>query len=549
MTKIYLQEKIKPVEGKYIVVGDDGFLTTGDIFDSAYPQLIITTDAVINNISDIEARCNGNIKVLNIEKVSELEKTYSCLLPEFGFWEILATTSTSSTVRGIIDVTEIKTYNVFLSEDTPAPSLGSLDDTDWYVIKQRAEDGTASSYWSIGDRKAIYLNGTVGTYTFNNNRFYAYIIGFDHNAELERLGITFQLGYLGLNKEDHNLAFIDNNYNITNTSSTSRNYQININSKQYNGWQLSNMNTNILNNLSTNSFIKCLDNDSNKSVIDPYNNTNPLPSKLHNVVDYMIAKPIYSNNGNTNTTSNIPSNITETYNKLFLLSSYELTGQINTDNDINESYVQKQYDYYKVSSNTSRRNKYKHNNPTSFCTYWTRSKIKSNDTGYYSAFNSAANIFNKTKSITSLGISPAFHLGPDINTNKLYIATRGNIVRIPDQDYSKIYIVTTYLKINNGSTEYYEVGYNPISEGDVIDIYASSGFQPVLLAPIYTRVRLNGQAVGSSSNSWFYPSKIYSYKVEHGVKNVIVYLLYNIGHNEDYTPSESTVYIDIVTTA
>ena len=39
--------------------------------------------------------------------------------------------------------------------------------------------------------KKIVLNGTVGTVQFNNFETYVYIIGIDHNKEIEGTGITF----------------------------------------------------------------------------------------------------------------------------------------------------------------------------------------------------------------------------------------------------------------------------------------------------------------------------------------------------------------------
>lgn len=44
--------------------------------------------------------------------------------------------------------------------------------------------GLASEFWDIGDKIGIQLNGEVGGITLNDT-YYAYIIGFNHNKEIE----------------------------------------------------------------------------------------------------------------------------------------------------------------------------------------------------------------------------------------------------------------------------------------------------------------------------------------------------------------------------
>ena len=60
----------------------------------------------------------------------------------------------------------------------------------WDVISQRSTAGTASNYYNVGDMKRIHIEGTVGTLEVNQD-VYVYILGFDHNSELEGSGITF----------------------------------------------------------------------------------------------------------------------------------------------------------------------------------------------------------------------------------------------------------------------------------------------------------------------------------------------------------------------
>ena len=62
----------------------------------------------------------------------------------------------------------------------------SFNEASWTYIKTAATSGEASSYWSVGDRKEVILNGDVGNgKTFSNTTTYCFILGFDHNASIE----------------------------------------------------------------------------------------------------------------------------------------------------------------------------------------------------------------------------------------------------------------------------------------------------------------------------------------------------------------------------
>ena len=56
MSKIYLQEKLNGVEGQYVVVGNDGFLTAGNLSTEAKPELIITAPSDTET-SDFSISC------------------------------------------------------------------------------------------------------------------------------------------------------------------------------------------------------------------------------------------------------------------------------------------------------------------------------------------------------------------------------------------------------------------------------------------------------------------------------------------------------------
>ena len=87
-----------------------------------------------------------------------------------------------------------------------------LDENDWTTIREVSDAGQGSNYWSIGDRKAVTLNGTVGHLTLSNYTTYAFIIGFNHNASVEGTNrIHFQLAKTALSGGT-DVCFCDNQY-------------------------------------------------------------------------------------------------------------------------------------------------------------------------------------------------------------------------------------------------------------------------------------------------------------------------------------------------
>jgi hypothetical protein len=71
---------------------------------------------------------------------------------------------------------DMSCYAQFVAETT-----GIISD-DWATIAARSGAGTAANYYSIGDCKPIYLNGTMGTVNLDVT-LYAYIIDIDHFIE------------------------------------------------------------------------------------------------------------------------------------------------------------------------------------------------------------------------------------------------------------------------------------------------------------------------------------------------------------------------------
>ncbi len=223
------------------------------------------------------------------------------------------------------------------------PVVGTpLNDFTWAQIKEISDNGQGANYWSVGDRKAVVLNGTVGNLSLSSVTTYAFIIGFNHNSSVEGSGrIHFQLAKTALSGGT-DIAFCDSSYN----SSVSATGYFSINSSKTNsgGWASSQMRTNICG-----------------TSLSSYSGTiiAVIPAALRAVLKSVTKYT--DNTGN----SSAASSVTATTDYFFLLSEYEVFGSITYGNK-NESSKQAQYAYYSAGNSKI---KYNHSS-TSTAVIW-----------------------------------------------------------------------------------------------------------------------------------------------------------------------------------
>ena len=172
----------------------------------------------------------------------------------FGTWTLKATVN-GKTLEASSVIDAIAIFNVFL--------VPGLANASWRLISAIAETGNAASFWSVGDKKTIKLNGV--SYTVQ-------IIGFNHDDKTTggKAGITFQL-----------VDCLNDTYQM-NSSSTNRG-----------GWRSSEMRSRM------STFLK------------------QLPSDLQSVIKAVSKKTSAGNQS---------SSIEATSDKLFLLSEVEIFG-------------------------------------------------------------------------------------------------------------------------------------------------------------------------------------------------------------------------------
>lgn len=261
---------------------------------------------------------------------------------ETGTYTVEATKN-SQTVSGSVNVVSGTTsYALTLSFVS-----STLNNNEWSVIKSVSDAGQGANYWSVGDRKAVTLNGTVGKLTLSNFTTYAFIIGFNHNSSVEGANrIHFQLAKTALSGGT-DVALCDSSYG----SSVSATGYFSMNSSNTNsgGWKSSQMRTNICG-----------------TSLTSYSGTiiAVVPAALRAVL-----KSVTKYTDNTGNSSTAASAVTATTDYFFLLSEYEVFGSISRANS-NESSKQAQYTYYSAGNSKI---KYNHSSTSSAVRWWLRS--------------------------------------------------------------------------------------------------------------------------------------------------------------------------------
>ena len=259
---------------------------------------------------------------------------------EDGTWTVTATQG-GQTATGTVNVTASTNYSITLSfvDDV-------LNNNDWDTISEVSSAGEAANYWSVGDRKQVTLNGTVGSCTFSNYSTYAFIIGFNHNSSREGSNkIHFQLAKTALSGGT-DICFTDSSYNSSGSSAA---FRMNTSNTNSGGWEDSYMRNSICGTSKTSTSGRFM---------------GAIPSALRNAL-----KSVTKYTDNTGNASTSSSAVTATTDYIFLLSEYEVFGSCSIANS-NEASRQQQYAYYSAGNSKV---KYRHTSTSSTAIWWLRS--------------------------------------------------------------------------------------------------------------------------------------------------------------------------------
>ena len=299
--------------------------------------------------------------------------TVAFTVTETGTYTVEATNG-SQTTSGTVSVTSATSYALTLSFVS-----STLNDNEWDVISSVSDADEGANYWSVGDRKAVVLNGTVGNLSLSNVTTYAFIIGFNHNSSVEGSGRThFQLAKTALSGGT-DVALCDSKYN----SSVSATGYFSMNSSNTNsgGWASSQMRTNICG-----------------TSLSSYSGTiiAVIPAALRAVLKSVTK---YTNNTGNSTAA---SAVTATTDYFFLLSEYEVFGSCTYANSTETSY-QAQYAYYSAGNSKI---KYNHSSTSTAVFWWLRSPCASNSTNFVRVY--ADGSVTSSNARYSYGFAPGF---------------------------------------------------------------------------------------------------------------------------------------------
>ena len=295
---------------------------------------------------------------------------------ETGAYTVTATKNGQTTSGSVNVVSGTTSYSLTLSFVS-----STLNNNEWSVIKSVSDKGQGANYWSIGDRKAVTLNGTVGKLSLSNVTTYAFIIGFNHNASVEGANrIHFQLAKTALSGGT-DVCLCDNSYNST--VSTTGYFSMNSSRTNSGGWASSQMRTNICG-----------------TSLSSYSGTiiAVIPAALRAVLKSVTKYTDNTANGGGSTASYV----TATTDYFFLLSEFEVFGSITYGNT-NEKNKQAQYAYYSAGNSKV---KYKHDGTSTAAFWWLRSPFASHSGAFVIVFTDGT-VSNHYAS-RSLGFAPGF---------------------------------------------------------------------------------------------------------------------------------------------
>lgn len=291
-------------------------------------------------------------------------------LNDFGTWTVNATLGGKSATKDV-DVVWAQVYEVtLLFVDA------TLNNNDWATIRDVADASEGQNYWSVGDTKQIVINGKLSDgLTLSNYQTWVYIIGFDHNKDVEGTGIAFQ-GFKNAQTGGVDIALCDSGYSDAKTSGQW--FNMNNSASNTGGWTSSLMRT------ATLPVVK-----------------SALPYELTSVIK---TTTLYTDNTGGGSTS--ASYVTATQDQLYLLAEFEILGTHSLANSAERNY-QQQYAYYAAGNSKI---KYRHDSGTATAVNWWGRSVAarySNDFCYVTVGGGTGN----GTAYYSRGLAPAFKVG------------------------------------------------------------------------------------------------------------------------------------------
>lgn len=317
-----------------------------------------------------------------------------------GTWSITATKD-GKTLTDTITIDTEQLYEIYLPLD-----LLTLNSNTWAKISEISAEGKAANYWAVGDCKAVHLSGTMGTQALDET-LYVYILGFDHNSDVEGKGVQFGGFKTSAGSSGINVCLIDANYSSSKTDGTKTFNMNHWGNYNHGGWGRCDMRYDILGSTDvapqtygTSAASGEIGYDATTAcATNPVENTlmSCLPADLRAVM-----KPIVKYTDNVGGGTDTAENVTALIDYLPLLAEFEIFGTRSYANSTEQTY-QQQYAYFKAG-NTKK--KYRHSATGSTAFWWERSPSYHTASYFCRVYTGgSANCYIATY---SYGVAPAF---------------------------------------------------------------------------------------------------------------------------------------------
>ena len=319
---------------------------------------------------------------------------------DVGDW-VFTATKDGKTLSETVSITVEQDYTVYLSID-----LLTLNSNSWAKIREISDAGTGKNYWSAGDCKAVPLSGTMGTLALDTT-LWVYILGFDHNKDVEGSGIQFGGFKTDSGSSGINVCLIDSKYGSSDTSGT---LYFNMNHwgrYNYGGWARSDMRYDILGSTDTAPAGYGTSASSGEVGYAPSSTcaTNPMANTLMSCLPAelrSVMKPITKWTDNVGGGTDTETNVSAMVDYLPLLAEFEIFGSRTYANSYERNH-QVQYEYFSAGNSKV---KYRHSATGSTAFWWERSP-RYNTANYFCYVNTSGGA-NSYYANYSNGVAPAF---------------------------------------------------------------------------------------------------------------------------------------------
>ena len=324
----------------------------------------------------------------------------SFIIRDPGDWVFTATKDGKS-LSETLSITEETNYLLELSLD-----LLTLNAVSWAKIREISDAGTGKNYWSVGDCKAVPLSGTMGTQALDTT-LWVYILGFDHNKDVEGSGIQFGGFKTDSGSSGINVCLIDSKYGSSSTDGTKYFNMQHWGYANYGGWARCDMRYDILGSTDVaplNYGKKAASGDVGYDATTTCA-TNPVANTLMSCLPVelrAVMKPITKYSDNIGRGTDVETNISASVDYLPLLAEFEVFGSRSSANSY-EKNSQVQYEYFSAGNS---RVKYRHSTTSSTAYWWERSPRYSSTSTF--CFVNADGSASYGIAGSSYGVAPAF---------------------------------------------------------------------------------------------------------------------------------------------